>query len=253
MRSATVTITSLLEGGGDYGHEFGLRRRRGREIWGGERALSQPPPFTLSPSHRHQKPNQNPNPSFSFTSRRAALLLLSLPSLIAQPPPSTAISLGISGPKEWLRGQKKKAARYVLDPIVASQRSLRSAYLLMTSEAVDGVSEEIKRLLNSARRDCVPQERSSVVAFQARSGVEVCTFKLIVKNAASLLDDSDPVKLEAEDRLDVLIRSFSALGTTVDKSDFRLNADREKVKEGLTDSIYALGKFGQAIKDCLGV
>lgn len=35
---------------------------------------------------------------------------------------------------------------------------------------------------------------------------QVCTFKLIVKNAASLLADKDPVKLEAEAMLDDLIR-----------------------------------------------
>lgn len=36
--------------------------------------------------------------------------------------------------------------------------------------------------------------------------VQVCTFRLVVKNAASLLDKNDPVKLEAEASLDDLIR-----------------------------------------------
>lgn len=35
---------------------------------------------------------------------------------------------------------------------------------------------------------------------------QVCTFKLIVKNASSLLANKDPVKLEAEAMLDDLIR-----------------------------------------------
>lgn len=35
---------------------------------------------------------------------------------------------------------------------------------------------------------------------------QVCTFRLIVKNAASLLGKKDPVKLEAEALLDNLIR-----------------------------------------------
>ena len=33
--------------------------------------------------------------------------------------------------------------------------------------------EEVQRLLKSAARDCVPQERNSFVAFQATTGVEV--------------------------------------------------------------------------------
>lgn len=36
--------------------------------------------------------------------------------------------------------------------------------------------------------------------------LQVCTFALLVKNAASLLDDGDPLKLEAETRLDNLTR-----------------------------------------------
>lgn len=36
--------------------------------------------------------------------------------------------------------------------------------------------------------------------------IQVCTFKLVVKNAASLLDDKDPIKLEAENILNDLVR-----------------------------------------------
>lgn len=35
---------------------------------------------------------------------------------------------------------------------------------------------------------------------------QVCTFKLVLKNAASLLDDKDPVILEAENILNDLVR-----------------------------------------------
>lgn len=210
-----------------------------------------------NPAPRHQEPTQkSPNPNISLTPRRTAILLVSFPSLvasIAQPPTSSAISFGIPGPKEWLREQKKKAARFVLAPIDASRQSLRSAYLLLTSEPQEGDSGEIRKMLSSAARDCVPQSRSSLVSFQASTGVEVCTFRLIVKNAASLLDKTDPVKLEAETRLGDLIRSFSFLNTTIDKSDLQLASDREKVKDGLTDSISALDKFEQGIKECLGV
>lgn len=33
--------------------------------------------------------------------------------------------------------------------------------------------EEVKKLVTSAARDCVAQERNSFVAFQAKTGVEV--------------------------------------------------------------------------------
>ncbi|MQL70409.1 hypothetical protein Taro_002736 [Colocasia esculenta] len=145
--------------------------------------------------------------------RIASLTLLPFPALLPLAlsdwcPPAAAFSLGISGPKEWLRNQKKNAARFVLAPIDASRRSLQAAYLLLSADPGSRIESpgEVRKLFNSAVRDCVPEDRSSIVAFQARTGVEVCTFRLIVNNAASLLDKYDPLKLEAEEKLDNLIR-----------------------------------------------
>ena len=41
-----------------------------------------------------------------------------------------------------------------------------------------------------------------------RKTLQVCTFRLVLKNAASLLENDDPVKLEATAALDNLIRYF---------------------------------------------
>ncbi|RWW06689.1 hypothetical protein GW17_00029962 [Ensete ventricosum] len=104
--------------------------------------------------------------------RRSAVLLLALPALVPAPSAAAALSIGIPGPKEWLKEQKKKSAKFVLAPIEASRNTLRSAFDLL----------------------------NDIFAMQ------VCTFRLIVKNAASLLDKNNPVKLEAEVALDDLIR-----------------------------------------------
>ncbi|XP_073004869.1 uncharacterized protein [Typha latifolia] len=202
-----------------------------------------------------QKPQPNDLTPFpSPLRRRAALLLFLLPS-IASSSAASAFSFGISGPKEWLREQKKKAAKFVLAPIEASRKSLSDAHLLLTSGTDSEVEEieEVRRLLGSAARDCVPEQRNSIVAFQSRTGVEVCTFSLLVKNAASLLDERDPVKLEAEARLSDVVRSFSALGNLMDDDHFHLATDRDKLRDGLMDTISALNKFEQGIKDCLGI
>ncbi|KAI3943971.1 hypothetical protein MKW92_005818 [Papaver armeniacum] len=138
----------------------------------------------------------------------SVLPLLTLIPFLYQPSPASAFSFGISGPKDWLRDQKKKASKYVLAPIDASRNSLRSAHLLLTkdSDNPDKDLEEVQNLLRSATRDCAPLERNSFVSFQASTGVEVCTFTLVLKNAASLLDDKDPVKLDTEAILGSLIR-----------------------------------------------
>ncbi|KAF3446315.1 hypothetical protein FNV43_RR11494 [Rhamnella rubrinervis] len=169
--------------------------------------------------------------------------------------PATAFSIGISGPKEWLREQKKKSSRFLLAPIDASRQSLRTAYLLLNSDSdyTNKEMEEVLSLLRSAARDCVPGDRNSFVSFQANTGVEVCTFRLIVKNAASLLGDKDPVKLEAEAVLEDLIRSFTSLTFLANETNIRLPPDRQKVADSLMNTISSLDKFEQGIKDCLEI
>ncbi|XP_074575116.1 uncharacterized protein LOC141831619 isoform X2 [Curcuma longa] len=186
--------------------------------------------------------------------RRRALLWLALPALAAVVAPSaaSALSFGIPGPKDWLREQKKKSAKFVLAPIEASRETLRSAYGLL-SESEGEKSQEVIRLLNLASRDCVPQQRNTLVQLQSQTGVEVCTFRLVVNNAASLLDKNDPVKLEAEASLDDLIRSFSFLGNLMTDCNFQIETDREKLRDGLMDTVSSLDRFEQGIKNCLGV
>lgn len=99
----------------------------------------------------------------------------------------------------------------------------------------------------------MPRERNSIVAFQSRTGVEVCTFSLILKNAASLLDDKDPLKVAADTRLAELIQSFSDLRTVVENSNFELSGDRKKMNDDLLSTITALDKYEQGVKDCIGV
>ncbi|KAI5566128.1 hypothetical protein BDE02_14G165200 [Populus trichocarpa] len=212
-------------------------------------SLSLLPPKPQISSKRHENQRRLLLPKLS---RRDAALL----SFLALVPsaPASAFSVGISGPKDWLKDQKKKTAKYILAPIDASREILRSAYLLLTDsqpEFKEEKLEEVQRLLKSAARDCVPQDRNSFVAFQANTGVEVCTFRLIVKNAASLLDKKDPAKLEAEAILDDLIRSFTSLDGLANEANVQLASDRQKVADALMNTISSLDKFEQGVKDCL--
>ncbi|CAN4122844.1 unnamed protein product [Withania somnifera] len=161
-----------------------------------------------------------------------------------------------AGPKEWLRDQKKKTAKYLLAPIDASRNILRSAYLLLTrneTEFGEKELEDFQSLLRSAARDCVPQERSSFVQFQSKSGVEVCTFRLVVKNASSLLAEKDPVKLAAETKLIDLIRSFAYLSDIANEIDVQVASNRQKVANAVMDTVTSLNNFEQGIKECLEV
>ncbi|KAL3514642.1 hypothetical protein ACH5RR_027359 [Cinchona calisaya] len=201
-----------------------------------------------------------PDISISISRRRSAAVLVSIiaaPLLLSihhHPPPAYAFSLGISGPKNWLKEQKKKSSKFLLAPVDASRNLLRSAYLLLkTDEYKEEDLEEVKKLVTSAARDCVAQERNSFVAFQAKTGVEVCTFRLIVKNAASLLDDKDPIKLEAEAKFTDLIRSFTSLTGMTNDIDGQVASNRQTVANALMDAVHSLDNFEQGIKDCLEI
>ncbi|KAI3767179.1 hypothetical protein L2E82_17266 [Cichorium intybus] len=224
-----------------------------------------PPKSLKSPPHSdsNQPPHSQSQSSSRFslipTTRReaaAGVILTSIVSLIPflhQPPVATAFSFGISGPKDWLREQKKKASKYLLAPIDASRNSLKAAYLIITGSGTSPEKdlEEVQRLLISASRDCIPQERNSIVTFQSNTGVEVCTFKLVLKNAASLLDDKDPKLVDAEAKLSDLERSFSSLNNVANGT--QLVSDRQKVADALMDTISSLNNFEQGVKDCLEI
>ncbi|KAM2020756.1 hypothetical protein ACFX16_042857 [Malus domestica] len=190
-------------------------------------------------------PHASPNLQLPKRSRRdvALLSLIALIPSLFRPGPASGLSFGISGPKDWLREQKKKASRFLLAPIDASPAT--------DSDYTNKEMEEVQRLFRSAARDCVIEDRNSFVAFQANTGVEVCTFRLVVKNASSLLGDKDPVKLEAESLLNDLIRSFTSLNGLVNETDVQFAAERKKVADYLMDTISSLDKFEQGIKDCL--
>ncbi|KAG4162228.1 hypothetical protein ERO13_D01G104000v2 [Gossypium hirsutum] len=221
------------------------------------------PPILTKPPISNQSLSINPSEEnrqkvLRLISRRDAafLSLISLFPSLLHTPHASAFSIGISGPKDWLKEQKRKSSKFLLVPIDASRQSLHSVYLwLMDKESTisNNDLEEVQKLLKSAARDCVVQERNSFVAFQANTGVEVCTFRLIVKNASSLLENKNPVKLEAEAMLDDLISSFTSLNTLANESDIQVASSRQRVADALKDTITSLDKFEQGIKDCLEV
>ncbi|KAG6598444.1 hypothetical protein SDJN03_08222, partial [Cucurbita argyrosperma subsp. sororia] len=211
--------------------------------------LSHEPRDDQSQALRHNLP---------VTTSRRGLTMLSflsaMPSLFL-PAPATAFDIGISGPKDWLREQKKKAFRFLLAPIEASRDSLHAVYLMLSNDSdySNKDMEDVQRMLKSAARDCVLKDRNSFVQFQASTGVEVCTFQLIVKNAASLLGNEDPIKLEAESRLKDLVSSFTSLNSLAYETDIQVNSNRQKVLDAVNDTIDSLDKFEKGIKDCLEI
>ncbi|GAB2219004.1 hypothetical protein Droror1_Dr00006629 [Drosera rotundifolia] len=215
------------------------------------------PHTTTSPSHLSPR-DRTPQHGLEVRRREIALLLSlgGLIPIIGRPAPAFAFEFGISGPKDWLKEQKKKSIKFILAPIDASRRILRSAFLLLSgkdAEYGDKELEEVRRLVKTAARDCVVNERNYLVSFQAKTGVEVCTFSLVVNNASSLLDDGDPLKLEAEAKLDDLVKSFTLLNSMVNNVNIQVLSSREKLAEAVTRTTFFLNKFEEGVRDCIDV
>ncbi|KAL3694249.1 hypothetical protein R1sor_007900 [Riccia sorocarpa] len=186
-------------------------------------------------------------------SRRAALCLLGAASLSVIPSQeASAFSPGFSGLKDWLKGQKQKNPQFLLAPIDASRERLNSALLLLTKprELSTQELEEAARLVKVASRDCMPASDGSLIGLQSKTGVEVCTFKLVLKNAASLLADNDPLKLTAEQNLQALIRSFVILDGLLDDTSLSNSVDREGLTRALQDTYRSLDQFGAGVRSC---
>ncbi|KAG6549026.1 hypothetical protein Mapa_009469 [Marchantia paleacea] len=188
-------------------------------------------------------------------SRRAALCLLGAVSLsVVKCDDASAFSPGFSGMKDWLKGQKQKTSQFLLTPIDASRDRLKTALLLLSEGDLskEGI-EEAGRLVKVASRDCMPAEDGSIIGFQSRTGVEVCTFRLVLKNASSLLADSDPVKAKAEEDLQALIQSFVILDGLLATDNTGDSVDRESLTGALKETCLALDQFDAGVRACLGI
>ncbi|XP_068664185.1 uncharacterized protein [Aristolochia californica] len=215
-----------------------------------------PPALAAAPLQSLQKQCQEPFCISRTRNRRNVVLLpllsLTLTGLNSHPAQATGNTFSFGGPKEWLKEQKKKTSKFLLAPIDASRQSLRTASLLLSAESLlDEDMQQVGKLLKTASRDCVLQERNSFLTFQSQTGVEVCTFSLIVKNAASLLDDRSPIKLKTESELGDLIRSFSSLSDVANVTNLQVASDRDRLKNELISTLSSLDKFEQGIRDCL--
>jgi hypothetical protein len=83
--------------------------------------------------------------------------------------------------------------------------------------------------------------------------LQVCTFRLVLKNAASLLDKDDPLKVNADAALDALIRSFVALDRLLADGAAGATSRRENVMGALKETTVALDSFERGVRNCLGI
>ncbi|KAL2633460.1 hypothetical protein R1flu_004939 [Riccia fluitans] len=209
----------------------------------------------ISPTRSQDQLNSNTSKS-QEQSRRAALCLLGAVSLSAIPcDEAAAFSPGFSGLKDWLQGQKQKNPQFLLAPILASRERLNSVLLLLTKlgELSKEDLEEAARLVKVASRDCMPALDGSLIGFQSKTGVEVCTFKLVLKNAASLLADDDPLKLTAEENLQALTRSFVILDGLLAGTNVSDSVDRGSLIRALKNASLSLDEFDAGVRACLGI
>eukprot|EP00850_Spirogloea_muscicola_P020802 SM000227S07448 [mRNA] locus=s227:154871:157281:+ [translate_table: standard] len=176
--------------------------------------------------------------------------------------PRPAHALGFSGLKDLLTEQKKRTADFLYRPIERSRAKLDQVLRLVGVEvAGDDALREAIDLTTAAARDCILPNAGSLAGFQLSTGIEasahslcllVCTFKLILKNAASLLDNADARKLDGEAALADLVRNFTALKGELLDSVSKRTGERSGLTAAVKDTVAALDNFQASIKEVLG-
>ncbi|CAI5490357.1 unnamed protein product [Closterium sp. Naga37s-1] len=139
----------------------------------------------------------------------AAAVALSL-GIAATAAPESAQAFGLAGPKEWLKAQKRKSMQFLLNPLMVSSARLAAAKAEFEASTTPSELASVQAGVREASLDCL--------APGFTPGVELCTFKLILKNAASLLDKNDPALVLGEEALLDLIWSFRQLHGLLDEA-----------------------------------
>eukprot|EP00271_Cylindrocystis_brebissonii_P020070 TRINITY_DN6494_c0_g1_i1.p1 TRINITY_DN6494_c0_g1~~TRINITY_DN6494_c0_g1_i1.p1 ORF type:complete len:309 (+),score=46.83 TRINITY_DN6494_c0_g1_i1:154-1080(+) len=173
---------------------------------------------------------------------------------VAYPEAAEAFSIGFSGPKDWLREQKKRSSPTLFKPIQASRKRLEAMSVLLEGGGLDSAAyEEATYLLHLASQDCTVPDSGSFLDLQKKTGIEVCTFALVLKNAASLLEDDDEIKLAAEASLKDVILAFEDLSEQLETQMGGSSDDRKGVVAAVASTQGYLNQFEGSIRAVLGL
>ncbi|CAI5468870.1 unnamed protein product [Closterium sp. Yama58-4] len=166
----------------------------------------------------------------------AAAVALSL-GIAATAAPESAQAFGLSGPKEWLKAQKRKSMQFLLNPLMVSSAHLAAAKAEFEASTTPSELASVQAGVREASLDCL--------APGFTPGVELCTFKLILKNAASLLDKNDPALVLGEEALLDLIWSYRQLHGLLDEAQGSDPPPREYIMDAFSN-VQTASKFFQS-------
>ncbi|CAI7732876.1 unnamed protein product [Closterium sp. NIES-53] len=169
----------------------------------------------------------------------AAAVALSL-GIAATAAPGSAQAFGLSGPKEWLKAQKRKSMQFLLNPLMVSSARLAAAKAEFEASTTPSELASVQAGVREASLDCL--------APGFTPGVELCTFKLILKNAASLLDKNDPALVLGEEALLDLIWSFRELHGLLDEAQGSDPPPREYIMDSFSNVKTASQYFQSTIE-----
>ncbi|CAI5467218.1 unnamed protein product [Closterium sp. Yama58-4] len=166
----------------------------------------------------------------------AAAVALSL-GIAATAAPGSAQAFGLAGPKEWLKAQKRKSMQFLLNPLMVSSARLAAAKAEFEAATTPSELASVQAGVREASLDCL--------APGFTPGVELCTFKLILKNSASLLDKNDPALVLGEEALLDLIWSYRQLHGLLDEAQGSDPPPREYIMDAFSN-VETASKFFQS-------
>lgn len=167
---------------------------------------------------------------------------------------------------EALRENKRSKSDFLLNPIRRSRERLEGVRRILEASLEDPDAsidfQDLLKAVDVATLDCVspsiPKDGSFVAqatAFQARTGLsEVCTLKIILKSATSLLTDEEAeLKASAIARMEELVRRLESLEEMLQRGVEGDKSVSTKLIPAVDASIEGTWHFENAIRACLGM
>jgi len=173
-------------------------------------------------------------------------------------PPAAASALG----DFWRSRQAQNGGAKILAPVRVAERKIQEARNTLSESSTADDYRAILPLVHAASLNCYIydvdennttfEERASLYQQSLGGAIEVCTFKLLLKNVALNATD-DLLVSKAADACDQVVRSFPLLDLAITRKSEMEDVPFSDIDRAFQETLDALYLFETSLQQCLGV
>eukprot|EP00193_Tetraselmis_chui_P010497 CAMPEP_0177775120 /NCGR_PEP_ID=MMETSP0491_2-20121128/13911_1 /TAXON_ID=63592 /ORGANISM="Tetraselmis chuii, Strain PLY429" /LENGTH=247 /DNA_ID=CAMNT_0019293625 /DNA_START=238 /DNA_END=981 /DNA_ORIENTATION=- len=189
---------------------------------------------------------------------RRTLLAAGVVTLFSAALPTPSVQASALG-DFWRSRQSQNGGAKILAPIRATKKKLQDAREMLGSSPTTDDYAAVLRAVRAASLNCYIYEAGEDASWEERASlyqqslgsVEVCTFKLLLKNVALNAKDQTLVA-EATDACDAVVRSLSLLDMILERGSQMEAISPAEADDAFGTATGALSRFEEAFRGALG-